>query len=155
MVGVTAVVFFKENFTRKGFVDGTLVKWKARKVYLKKSGRGILMKTGALRRSIRIIQASANKVTVGTMLVYAQIHNEGGTIIQKPTFKQRIYFSYLSDEAFAAGNKSLGNMYAAMSTAKKLTIVIPQRQFIGNSEGLNKRIARQITARLTEILYPN
>ncbi len=106
MVGVTAVVFFKENFTRKGFVDGTLVKWKARKVYLKKSGRGILMKTGALRRSIRIIQASANKVTVGTMLVYAQIHNEGGTIIQKPTFKQRIYFSYLSDEAFAAGNKS-------------------------------------------------
>ncbi|OWY20688.1 hypothetical protein C7N43_00380 [Sphingobacteriales bacterium UPWRP_1] len=158
-VGTLAVNFFKENFTRQGFADEPFVKWKGRKQYIKEGAKvemhgraSLLIKTGALRRSIRIVQTAANKVSVGTILPYAQIHNEGGTIVQKPTFKQRMYFSYLSEEAYKSGNTSTGNMYAAFSTAKKLNIIIPQRKFIGNSTGLNKRIARQIHAWLKEIL---
>lgn len=152
-IGTLAVNFFKENFTRQGFADDPFLRWKTRKVYLKeKSTRAILIKTGALRRSIRIIQASTAAVSVGSMLPYAQIHNEGGAIIQKPTFRQRMYFSHLSEQAFASGNTATGNMYAAFSTAKKLKIQIPQRKFIGNSQGLNRRIARQIQARLEQIL---
>lgn len=153
-VGVLAVNFFKENFTRQGFAHQPFIKWKERKVYLKKekSQRSTLIKTSALRRSIRIIQTSQNKVQVGTMLPYAQIHNEGGTIVQKPTFKQRIYFSYLAESAYMSGDTSLGNMYSAFSTAKKLTIKIPKRQFIGNSQTLNNNIAEQIEARLKQIL---
>ncbi len=103
-------------------------------------------------RASLLIKTGARPCVSGTMLPYAQIHNQGGTIIQKPTFKQRIYFSYLAQEAYKSGNTSIGNMYSAFSTAKKLNIVITKRQFIGNSAGLNKRITRQIQARLSQIL---
>lgn len=147
-VGTLAVNFFKENFTRQGFADEPFVKWKGRKQYIKEGAKGtraILIKTGALRRSIRIVQTAANKVSVGTMLPYAQIHNEGGTIKQTVTAKQRKFF-------WAMYKQTQNEMFMRSAKAKQITIIIPQRKFIGNSTGLNKRIARQIHARLKEIL---
>lgn len=78
-------------------------------------------------------------------LYYAQIHNQGGTITQAPTPKQRKFF-------WAMYKQTNNEMFLRSAKAKQITITIPQRKFIGNSAGLDKRIARQIQARLNHIL---
>jgi hypothetical protein len=85
-------------------------------------------------------------------LPYAKIHNEGGEIIQSPTFKQRMFFSHMSDRAFAAGNTASGNKWAAMSRAAVLHIKIPERKYIGDSIALIKRINAKTTKYLTDKL---
>lgn len=85
IAGVIAVRHFKKNFKKQGFVDKNTSKWKARKKADKEGSgkRAILVKTGALRRSIRTISKGVGRVRVGTAMPYAKIHNEGGTIKKK------------------------------------------------------------------------
>lgn len=41
------------------------------------SRRSLLVKTGRLRKSIRLVEVTRNKVTVGTNVEYAKYHHEG------------------------------------------------------------------------------
>ncbi len=142
-IGRTALNHFDDSFRNEGFTDSSLSKWAARKPNMlkpeTKKEKRILVQTGTLRRSLRLI-ATDKSVIISTDVPYAEIHNEGGLIIQKPTWKQRMFFSHISDTAFKSGNNALGNRYAAMSRAKELHIPIPKRQFIGNSHILNVKI---------------
>lgn len=124
----TTQTHFKSSFRKQGYVDGAS-KWQKRSKYNTDKGRATLVKSGDLRRSI-IARNAGNSIIVSSDKPYAEIHNEGGTIIQKPTFRQRMYFSHLSTQAFADGDKAKGNFFAALSRAKQLTIPIPQRQFM-------------------------
>jgi phage gpG-like protein len=99
IVGTTAVEFFKENFRRQGFVDQGLEAWPPRQDG--NNDRALLIKSGRLRRSIRVLRANRNAVQVGTNVPYAKYHNQG-------------------------------------------TQHLPQRQFIGRSAGLRKRLAREL-----------
>ncbi len=67
-VGNIAVNFYKDSFRRQGFIDqGGVDQWKARKKTDKnKAKRSILVKSGRLRRSIRIIRTGLGYVVVGT-----------------------------------------------------------------------------------------
>jgi phage gpG-like protein len=78
LLGATAVEYVHGNFRAQGFVDKGTDKWKPRK--RTDTGRAILVKSGALRRDIRVRGTGPNYVIVGTSLPYASIHNEGGTI---------------------------------------------------------------------------
>ena len=78
LLGATAVEYVHGNFRAQGFVNKGTEKWKARKIT--DEGRAILVKTGRLRRDVRVRGTGANYVIVGTSLPYASIHNEGGTI---------------------------------------------------------------------------
>lgn len=157
VIGQQAVNFFKDNFTRQGFLDGGKVnRWRARSEQLfgkqkKRKRRNILIGTGTLRKSIRIVNWGKNFVTVGATPKnkegdknYARIHNEGGTIIQTPTEKQRAFFwrmFYMTkDEA-----------WRGMAMSKTIRIRIPRRKFIGNSTDLNREIERVIRLGILKI----
>lgn len=77
---------FKDNFKREGYRGdgGSTVKWKARKSKQKGSKRGILTKSGRLRRSIRPAPTGGDARVI-TDVPYAQAHNEGfeGTVSVK------------------------------------------------------------------------
>lgn len=76
VMGVEATNHFTKSFANQGFTDETLSKWPRRKS-LRDIGRGILIKTGNLRRSIRVISRTFRSVTIGSDLPYAQTHNDG------------------------------------------------------------------------------
>lgn len=76
LIGVKAVNHFKGNFRLGGFLDGAVEKWKPRKVEDK--GRAILVKSGLLRKSIKVIKAQPSSIVVGTNTTdYASYHNQG------------------------------------------------------------------------------
>ncbi|MCC7223870.1 MAG: phage virion morphogenesis protein [Chitinophagales bacterium] len=149
-VGTIAVGFFKDDiFKAGGFIDNGLQKWIERKNQSTKKKRALLIYTGALRRSMRILRLSGNSITVGSQGIrYAQIHNTGGTITQIPTDRQRRFF-------WAQYRQTKNDMWKHAALAQIINIRIPQRKFIGQSAGLNKRIERQLTRELMRILETN
>ena len=70
---------FLEGFRKGGFTDEGFDPWVKRKTKAKRNaGRAILVDTGHLRRSIRVISASFDKIEVGsTGTKYASRHNQG------------------------------------------------------------------------------
>ena len=132
-----------QNFENQSF-DGQ--RWAGRKQQSSKN-RALLVQDSHLKQSIDV-EAKGNTVEAGSDLKYAKIHNEGGTIIQKPTFKQRMYFSHRSDIAQSTPEK---NKWAAMSTAKKLVIPIPKRQFLGFSKTFESSLQDFLNQKLNEL----
>ena len=82
LLGNKAKNFFVANFRKQGFDDKGVEKWQPRKFnglarQKKDSGRAILVKTGNLRRSIRVKSASMSKIVISSDLDYAAVHNDG------------------------------------------------------------------------------
>lgn len=129
-----SVNFFKKSFINQGFTDKELQKWKPSFKAGKKTASTILVRTGKLKRSIRILNISPYSYTIlagNQKIPYAAIHNNGGTITI--TTKMRKYFWYMYS---ATGN----DMWKFLAITKKKNITIPQRQFIGESKTLNKEL---------------
>lgn len=123
-IGAIAVNLFKDNFSKQGFQDdeGDVQKWAERKND-PDPGRGILMKTGRLRDSIRIIHATSRTITIGSRLSYAKIHNEG-------------FRGGVSVRGF---HRTRNNQREQVRPQTR-RIKMPKRQFIGDSRALTKRI---------------
>ena len=95
-LGKMAKEFFLDSFRRKGFTDFNLKRWIPRRKRLPK-GRtsptliepATLIKSGDLRRSIRISPTTFKKTRIFTDVVYAAIHNFGlrGLAFGKNPFK--------------------------------------------------------------------
>lgn len=67
---------FVANFRKQGFDDNGVTPWRPRK--RRDSGRAILVKSGKLRKSIRVKQAKFSAIRVGTYsLPYSRRHNRG------------------------------------------------------------------------------
>lgn len=169
-MGVLGVKFSNDNFRNEGFDDGGIKKWDARGALAQRStGRAILVDTGQLRRSIRVLRKSSPSagrgvsVIVGTDKPYAQAQNEGATLTPSP--KQRRFFWAMyyknrkaSDVHYAIGNatgkkakKTKAKLFAAADAhedaadiwknmALAKKITIPKRQFIGESKTLQKQL---------------
>lgn len=141
IVAETATEYFRNSFRDKGW-DGT--PWQAAK---RDPGRGSLMvRSGALQASIRpsLVSPAQVRISGGSPTVpYAKIHNEGGTITQTPTAKQR-RFLWAMERQSNAGGGELG-AYGRSAIAKQLHIKIPKRQFMGHSPILNKKIIERLT----------
>lgn len=153
-----AVEEFDRNFERESFFNQ---KWARRKFNDDKS-RGLLVRTGNLRRSITGRITSRDSVVIKTTEPYARIHNEGGTITV--TRKMKKYFWYLyqtvtggrAADGFSNNlqrkkngaprnnkrNRALtaeAEFYRAMALKKVGSkITIPKRQFIGNHPDLEE-----------------
>jgi phage gpG-like protein len=76
VMGNDAYNFFVDSFRKQGFKDETLIKWKPRKKR-ERSGRGILIKTGALKNSLKKVYVGSYSVRISSDLIYARVHNEG------------------------------------------------------------------------------
>jgi phage gpG-like protein len=146
IIGQVAVNFTKDNFRRQGFLNGGHVnKWKKRKGFDAGKKRSLLTNTGRLKRSVGVIRASPSEIVIGTRGVnYGKIHNEGGTIRQTVTNKQRSFFW--------AKFKATGNqLYKRMALSQKLEIRISKRKFMGNSSDLQAEMERKIKLELLKI----
>jgi phage gpG-like protein len=154
-VATIAVNFSKDRFRDQAWLDETKENWKPRKrPRIGKTGKPsnnqtLLVKTGRLKRSIRKISATEDKVVIGTDVPYAQIHNEGGTITGTAKVKTHAVKSHTRTRK---GRKETVKAHIVKAHSRKMNVKIPKRQFIGNSYTLQKRILLHITARFTRAL---
>lgn len=171
-IKVEALDEFDRNFEREAFFND---KW-ARRKYNDDESRGLLIKTGNLRRSITGRITDRDSVVIETTQPYAKIHNEGGTITVTRKMKKYFWWKYITitgSKRMKAGipityserfsrkkdgtlrntkrNRELteeAEFYRAMALKKAGSkITIPKRQFIGNHPDLEKL--------LKEIFYNN
>lgn len=140
-----ALRYFVRNFDSEQW-DG--VRWQARKN--KRNRRKLLVKSGALRRALAGSKREARfdliRFSVYTQANngynYAEIHNEGGTIVAKKR------------DAILSFRRKRNNQVVFSKTRKakfqqKITIGgyiirIPKRKFIGNSKILNGILINKI-----------
>lgn len=129
-----AQAFFKSNFDKQGFTDYRFMAWPKRK---DAEPHTLLFKSHALKDSVVIASQTPDRIEInaGQGLPYAEIHNKGGVINLTLTPKARKYFWYMYKQTENEKWK-----WMAITKKKMITVRIPQRQFIGNSKELDKRI---------------
>jgi len=133
IIGNTAVNFTLDNFRRQGFLGNTFERWQNRKQGWKndkRKGRPILIGTGRLRRSVRIVRISQDGVLIGTDVPYAKAHNEGLKIGEIQTVK-----------GFTRRNGS-----EVKAHTRRINQNIPRRRYMGNSPYLNALLKRNVSA---------
>lgn len=130
-----AVNFTKDRFKQQNWVDTTTKPWKKRKPVKgeskRSSKRAILVRSGRLRRSPRVIHADSDSAIMGTDVPYAQAHNEGfrGRVNQRVRAHRR-------------------NGKKVKSHKRTINLNIPERRFIGDSAVQDARIQRMMTAEI-------
>jgi phage gpG-like protein len=154
-VATIAVNFSKDRFRDQAWTDETKEPWKSRKRPRRgktgkvSSNQTLLVKTGRLKRSVRKISATEDKIIIGTDVPYAQIHNEGGTITGTATVKSHTVKEHTR---MRKGRREKVKSHTVKAHSRKMNVKIPKRQFIGNSYTLQRRISLHITARFTRAL---
>ena len=128
--------FFEDSFENQGFTDVALEPWKQKKTA---DGYKILLRTGYLKNSIQVFEKSEKRIVIGSDAEYAEIHNNGGTLLITNTRKAKRFFWFMY--------KATGQMqwkYMAMSNKPQFSIPIPKRQFIGESQTLMNRLDKEL-----------
>ena len=125
-----------DNFKNES-LDG--VKWVPRKDNSsdgeRKGRRGLLIGTGQLRRSIRVIRIGNNSVVVGSEVPYAKIQNQGGTTHPSITEKSRKFFWAMFEKTKNAKWKRM-----ALTEETNFTVNIPARPFLKVTPTLKRKI---------------
>ncbi len=132
---------FDRNFERKAFFNTA---WKPAKF---ETTGSLMVRTGALRKSLRSETVGSRAIRWKSDKPYAEIHNSGGTIVVTPKMKGFFWYRYKlatgSMEMTKKGELRKNNVnrkltaesefYKAMALKKVGSkIDIPQRQFIGD-----------------------
>ena len=163
IVGRMAKDHFQDNFRKGGFMNNGLQKWPQSK--RQRSGTGsaaaqygpLLSGRNHLFGSIKYMPGDY-RVKVANGVPYAAIHNEGGTATPTVTPKMRrfawaMYYKAVgkkkgkkkTKEAGTQKNAAAGVWKAlALTKKQKLSIKIPKRKFLGESEELTKKINNTI-----------
>ena len=161
MMGTVCVNFFKERFRAQAWTDQAASPWAARKPGSKRNkGRAILISSGRLRNSIAIINTTANSVTVGTSVPYAEIHNEGFDGAEQVSgftrkkFKKSKVFSIALNKSGKHRSSTVTNI-SGESEVKPFTreMHMPQRRFIGDSQLLRHKLEQLITKTINKIFH--
>jgi phage gpG-like protein len=181
VAGKYAKQHFQDNFRQGGFVNGGLHPWPpAKRLSSGESGADSQYKT--LMSSRNHLFSSINytpgiaKVTIFNDVVYAAIHNEGGTVHPKITPKMRrfAWAKYYELNGRQKGaqkprkgtqnrtSQSAGNRpdsgeaekwkRLALTKKETLTINIPQRQFMGQSTELDAKISAYVEKEVLRII---
>ncbi len=119
---------FDRNFERKGFFGE---KWTPRKNSAAKGS--LLHVTGKMRRSIRPA-IRGNGIHFTSPLPYTETHNKGGTFSQSVRSHTR--------------TSKAGKSYTVKAHSR--TMIMPRRQFIGDSREVQQAIKEIINENLTE-----
>jgi hypothetical protein len=158
------VNFFVGNFDKEGFVDGSLERWKPRqakgKVKKKDQTRKILVKTGKLKRAVNksVVEKSIKKIVWlvdKSEIPYAAAHNQGLNKIETVKSHER---ESKAKKVKVKGNSGFINGKFTKGKSKTLTLkgskhnvgsftrhmIIPKRQFMGESKTLNAIFAKKI-----------
>jgi phage gpG-like protein len=161
VIGTIAVNYFKDSFRRQGWRDRTLKAWEKRKAGTKNNkGRAILVRSGRLRNSIRIVSADVNRIVVGSDVPYASAHNEGAQgQVQVRAFKRKRYarstvhstqvFSIKSHQGVKSTVTNVTGDYPVRSHTRNMNL--PQRQFMGDSYVMFLKIDKEVGNRIMTI----
>jgi len=129
VLGTVALNFFVDSFRRQGWRDKGLTKWK------RPEGKvgAVLVKRGHLRNSLRKLIATWQRTEVGTKLPYAAAHNEGfeGTVNVKAHTRRKY-------QRTTGKRKEATSSYGVRAHTRKMSL--KQRQFLGDSEMLDRKI---------------
>ena len=149
-VGNAALNFYKDSWRRQGYIDRSFERWRKRSG--KDKGRAILVKSGKLRRSLRL-SVAGQLVEIYTDMPYAEAHNEGMNITQVPTPRQRRFFWAMHQKAKRTRRASEAEMYRRMALAKTLNIKVPKRQFMDIPGGnLSRFLERRIVLHIERLI---
>lgn len=158
VIGNEVVNFSKDSFKKQGWQGDVFTPWKKRKLVKGKgSTRAILVKTGRLRRSIRVTRANMDEVAIGTDVPYAKAHNEGvnGTVTvkahsRKSFSKQKVSYTAKSGSQRMKTVSSLSGSTIVKQHTRKMKL--PKRQFIGSSSALITRLKTAAVTHLSKYL---
>jgi phage gpG-like protein len=153
-IGDTAVLFTKQRFAQKNWIGNGTEYWRPRKANARwgktprNKGRALLVDTGRLRRSVRIMAKTNTSVTIGSDVPYAKAHNDGykGNVSQQVSAHTRRKTVKQGRTRKVVGTTQVS---AHSRTIKQNT---PRRKFIGQSPYLNKQIERIITSEILKAI---
>ncbi|MDR3046115.1 MAG: phage virion morphogenesis protein [Bacteroidales bacterium] len=170
-VGEIAKSHFKQNFRDGGFDSiGTWKKTKRQRSGSRSSSANYSPLTSGRDQLMGSINYQVGKgvVTIYNNVEYAAIHNYGGTTHPKvtPKLKRFAWAKFFEETGIkkgmtkkerrsaeqAAGEEA--KMWKSIALTKKqhLNVKIPKRQFLGESQILNKKIEQEIVNQMNKIL---
>lgn len=156
-VGQLAVNFSKERFVEQNWLDESPEPWQPRK-RKRRGGKArqqgaILVDSGRLKRSIRIIRVEGTSVTIGTNVPYAQKHNEGFTGTENvKAYVQRVKQHKRKMKVKSGKRLKVKNVtvkaHSRRIKAHARKVNIPKRQFLGSSRQLEEQISTFISSEI-------
>ncbi len=168
LAGNEVVNFAKDNFRKRGFQGSSFIAWRPRKqrtrwgITPRNKGRALLVDTGRLRRSIRVLYTNQQGVAVGSDVPYAAAHNNGLRlgIIQNVRQHQRrkTKFGAIQGKALKTRSKvtfgrvDTGNKSVVKAHRRRINQRIPERRYLGESPYLSRNINKVCTAALMKAL---
>lgn len=152
--GNATLNFYKDSWRRQGFIDRSYTPWARRKNG--DNQRGILIRSGALRRSLRMT-VTGTVINISTDMAYAEGHNEGAKITQKVTTRQRKFFWAMHIKAKKTRRNNEAEMWKRMALSDTININLPRRQFMDVpnaplSAFMQKRLAMHIESLIRNAL---
>lgn len=143
IIGTEVVNSALDNFRSESYFGE---KWQPRKD--KKNKRKLLIKTGALQRSPRVITSMIGHVTVGSDIEYASVHNNGETInraARSETFVRNRYKTGDKGKMFGGmGAFKKGTTPGQGQTYKAYSYSMPTRKFLGPHPKLKRHLEQEI-----------
>jgi phage gpG-like protein len=174
--GVIMVAFSKDRFKYQNWTDNGTVMWQRRSrkpgwsnkgKTPNNAGRAILIQSGRLRRSIRIVSTTTNSVTIGSDVPYAAIHNNGGMLNAQQRVRAHVRLNKKRDvtgitsasnykgKGAARTNIKFGKQATGISQVsahdRHLNFRMPRRRFMGESKYLTMQISRMIGAEINRV----
>jgi phage gpG-like protein len=170
--GNLAVNHFKENFRQGGYRDESLTPWQITKRQ-QAGGQDAASQYGPLlsgrnhlMNSIRYVPEDG-RVTILNDLIYARIHNEGGTVTHAVTPKMRkfAWARYFKSTGIGreddketkqqkeknAGEEAINWKRLALTKKESIQHTIPQRQFMGKGKKITGKIFEMAEKELRKI----
>ena len=172
LAGRMAKDHYQNNFRQGGFVNNGLCSWpKAKRISA--GGTSAASQYGTLLSSRNHLFSSVKyvpsdyRVRVANDLIYAPVHNWGGTLHPTVTPRMRkfawakYYQSGGGQKNATEGTKSAKNeepaealkwKKLALTKKEKLDVKVPQRQYLGESKELSEKIAVKTEEEIRKIL---
>jgi|GEM_PF-1530694 len=161
IVAKESVAWVKTNFRMQGYQGSNgFSAWLHRKNDPDPS-RKILHLKGILENAVIVFEKSQRRVTIGVdgrNVPYAKLHNEGGTVMVPVTPKLRkwAWAMYYESGGDKEENEVAGRYKGiALTKKEKLTIKIPQRQFMPLPEEVNQNLHDYLVQKIAERLKDN
>ena len=152
-LGRLVVNFSMQRFRDQNWLDVSPDKWQQRKRSRGSTGRdrgAILVDTGRLRRSVRIVSLSGYNVIVGSDVPYAKMHNEGSNeTITVPAHQRQLstrvverYTTKTGNERSRTTRQATGTVADVKEHTRKQNM--PARTFLAPSHALAYDLEKEI-----------
>jgi len=157
-IGTLAVNFSKQRFVEQNWHDTAPEPWTPRR-HLRRGGKrrqngAILVDSGRLKRSIRIVAVTPTSVTIGTDVPYAQIHNDGFNGSQSVrAHTQRVKEHQRKQKVKGKKGKWKTKKVTVKAHTRNIkahtrNMKMPRRRFLGSSAELEKQIMELIMSEI-------